>query len=112
MIDPATAAFDKYAPNQTDVNTTINFNDATSVTDVRKGEDSIGSENYGTAGNTLTIKKEYLAAQATGELALTVVFDNGDPAALTITISDTTPISAVIDPATAAFDRTRPIRRT
>ena len=44
---------------------------------------------------SLTIEKEYLAAQAEGELALTVVFDIGGPAVMTITITDTTPFCEI-----------------
>ena len=69
--------------------TTVTLNSAASVTDVKAGGVSIGSENFGFDGNTLTITKEYLAAQAVGELALTVEFDVGDPAALTISGRET-----------------------
>jgi uncharacterized repeat protein (TIGR02543 family) len=91
LISPANAAFDKNPANQKDVSTTITWNDAASVTDVKAGGASIGAGNYNVSGNILTIKKEYLASQAVGDLALTVEFKAGDPARLTITISDTTP---------------------
>lgn len=54
--------------------------------------DYIGTESYEVDGNTLIIKKDYLAAQPAGSLVLTIEFDAGDAATLTITVSlsDTT----------------------
>ena len=88
--------------------TAITWNDAASVTDIKTAGASIGAENYSVSGNTLTIKKEYLAAQALGDLVLTVGFNIGEPAVLTVTVSDTTPVSAVISPAEAVFDLDAP----
>ncbi|WP_214658725.1 leucine-rich repeat protein [Candidatus Formimonas warabiya] len=110
-IDPTTGSFDKNPANQANVQTTITWNDAGSVTDVKAGANSIGAGNYsvsGVSGNTLSINKGYLATQSTGILVLTVEFDAGDAATLTIEISDTTPEpvdSATIDPTTGSFDK-------
>ncbi len=89
-INPASASFDKNTANRADVSTAITWNDASAVTDVKKAGVSIGSNAYGISGSTLTIRKDFLATQATGSLALTVEFDRGTPATLTISISDTT----------------------
>ena len=89
-INPASASFDKNTANRADVSTAITWNDASSVTDVKKAGASIGANAYGISGSTLTIRKDFLATQATGSLALTVEFDRGTPATLTINISDTT----------------------
>ena len=105
-ISPATGSFDKNPANQTDVQTTVTWGDATGVTDVKAGGSTIGTGNYSVSGNTLTIKKEYLAAQATGYLPLTVEFNAGTVATLTIHITDTTP--PVISPALRNYDLSAP----
>jgi hypothetical protein len=110
VISSDAADFDKNIANQADVETTITWNSATAVTDVKKAGASIGMENYAVNGNILTIKKEYLATQPTGGLVLAVEFDRGNAATLTINILDTTPqiISATISPATVTFDLDSP----
>ncbi|MCL6560098.1 MAG: immunoglobulin domain-containing protein, partial [Firmicutes bacterium] len=89
-ISPTTGAFDKNPANQADVSTTITWNDATSVTDVKKSGVSVGAAVYSVSGNTLTIKKEYMATQPTGSLVLAIEFNRGNAAVLTITVQDTT----------------------
>jgi len=110
VISPYAADFDKNTANQADVETTITWNSATAVTDVKKAGASIGMENYAVNGNILTIKKEYLATQPTGGLVLTVEFDRGNAATLTINVLDTTLqiISATISPTTVTFDLDSP----
>lgn len=89
-ILPAMVTFDKNPVKQADVSTTITWNDAASVTDVKKTGVSVGAAVYAVSGNTLTIHKEYLALQPVGSLVLTVEFDKGIET-FTIGISDTTP---------------------
>lgn len=93
-ISPATVTFDKNPSGQADVSTTIIWNDAASVTDIKKAGVSIEASVYSISENTLTIKKNYLSTQPTGSLVLTIEFDQGNAATLTITVQDTTqPIS-------------------
>jgi hypothetical protein len=73
--------------------------------DVKAGDTSIGTGNYSVSGNTLTIKKEYLAEKPVGGLALSIEFNRGEPSALAITIADTTPVSATINPDAGTFER-------
>ncbi|MEG6521423.1 X2-like carbohydrate binding domain-containing protein [Desulfotomaculum sp. 1211_IL3151] len=94
--------FDRNPAKQADAVASIIWNSAKTITDVKAGGVSIGSESYSVVGNKLTIKKEYLASQPFGDLALTVVFDKGDPTAFTII---TIPGNAVISPAGVTFDR-------
>ncbi|MCM1566277.1 MAG: leucine-rich repeat protein [Dehalobacter sp.] len=101
-ISPVTGSFDRNPANQIDVQTTVTWGSATGITDVKAGGSSIGAGNYSISGNTLTIRKEYLAAQATGSLLLTIEFNEGATAMLTITITDTTPPS--ISPASCNYD--------
>lgn len=91
VIDPASATFDKNPACSADVSIPIEWNNATSVKDVKAGGASIGPGNYSVSGNTLTLAKAYLASQPAGNLALNVEFDVGDPAALTIAVNDSTP---------------------
>ncbi len=90
-ISPDTGSFDKKPANQADVQTTVTWGSATGITDVKAAGISIGAGNYSVSGNTLTIKKGYLASQSTGSLSLTVEFDQGTAATLTVAITDTTP---------------------
>ncbi len=106
IISPAAAGFDKNISYQADVQTTILWGSAGIIRDVKAGPNSIGSANYSVAGNILTIKKDYLAAQALGSLALVIFFDQGGPAMLTISISDTTPPS--ISPVFRNYDLNAP----
>ncbi|MGV2947989.1 X2-like carbohydrate binding domain-containing protein, partial [Acinetobacter sp. AGC35] len=61
--------------------------------------------DYTVTGNTVTIKKEYLAAQAEGTTTLTFSFSAGATQTLTITISDTTAKNSVISPTNGSFDK-------
>lgn len=90
-FNPVIGIFDKKKEVQADVATKITWGSATRVTAVKNGEATLTAENYIVAENTLTIKKEYLATQAVGEVALSIEFDRGNAAILTITVSDTTP---------------------
>lgn len=86
-------SFDKNTVNQSDVAVELEWNDASTISNIKNAGVSIGKEFYVVSDNTITIKKEYLKTQETGSLALTIEFDLGSPAALTIEISDTTPIA-------------------
>ncbi len=100
-IDPGTGSFDKKTENQADVKTTAVWGFATTVTDVKAGGVSIGTDgsgNWSRLERTLTFTKEYLAGQPVGELELSVVFDIGSPQTFTIAIHDTTPRVVTFDP--------------
>jgi hypothetical protein len=106
-ISPGSKAFDKAAP--ADVTTDITWNDAASVADVKAGGVSIGAGNYSVspavAGkSTLTILQGYLAGKTTGSLPLTIEFDKGAPATLTVAVSQ----SPSISPVSAVFDKASP----
>ncbi|ACV61543.1 protein of unknown function DUF291 [Desulfofarcimen acetoxidans DSM 771] len=84
-ISPASGTFDKTHP--ADVTTTIQWNDAAAVKDVKAGTASIGAANYNVSGNTLTVNKGYLATLPMGEKVLTVEFQRGASATLTVNIT-------------------------
>ncbi|MEA4847418.1 MAG: X2-like carbohydrate binding domain-containing protein [Clostridiaceae bacterium] len=104
-VFPVSGGFDIHTPD--DVETTITWNSATAVAAVKNGSTSLASPaDYEVTGNgataTLTIKKAYLETKSIGSLVLTISFDKGDPAALAITVTDTTPPS--IEPEYAHYD--------
>lgn len=89
-ITPATAAFDKNTAKQADVLVTLTLNGNT-LTAIKNGTSELVAEtDYSITDNTVTLKKEYLAAQAVGTTSLAFDFSAGDDATLSITIADTT----------------------
>jgi hypothetical protein len=101
-ISPTTATFDKYAPADIPVTMTLNGN---TLTRIQNGGTNLTSgTHYNEIGNTVTLKKEYLAEQSIGITTLTFVFSAGSNRNLTVTIGDSTP-STSISPTSATFDK-------
>jgi uncharacterized repeat protein (TIGR02543 family) len=97
-VNPTTEDFDKNTNNQADVETTITWNSTASVASVKNGAATLTeTTDYTVSGSTLTIKKEYLETLEDGPTSLTVEFNAGNSAILTITISDTTPVAPTGD---------------
>ncbi|AWP29292.1 hypothetical protein B9D94_22935 [Paenibacillus sp. Cedars] len=94
MISPAIASFDKYAEaaSYTDVTTTWTLYGNT-LSSITFGTETLvpGTDYTVSGGNTVTIKKEYLAAQSVGTVNLTFTFSRGAAQTLSITVSDSTP---------------------
>ncbi|WP_051449234.1 S-layer homology domain-containing protein [Paenibacillus sp. FSL R5-808] len=94
MISPAIASFDKYAEaaSYTDVTTTWTLYGNT-LSSITSGTETLvpGTDYTVSGGNTVTIKKEYLAAQSVGTVNLTFTFSTGAAQTLSITVSDSTP---------------------
>jgi|GEM_PF-2036130 len=104
-ITPDRRVFDIYNPGN--VTTTITWNSASVVMGVSKGSMPLASpDSYEVSGDTLTIKQAYLENQAVSSVVLTITFDRGDPATLTIDITDSTPPS--ISPVSASYDLSAP----
>jgi hypothetical protein len=73
---------------------------------IKNGENTLTADtDYTVSGDTVTIKKEYLATQAVGSVELTFDFSAGEDPTLTVTVSDTTPQNSTIEPTTATFDK-------
>ncbi|WP_312110767.1 X2-like carbohydrate binding domain-containing protein, partial [Brevibacillus reuszeri] len=92
-ISPTTASFDKYtsATNYKDVQTTMTLNGNT-LSSIKNGSTPLVlGTDYTISGSTVTIKKEYMAAQAVGVASLVFAFNAGATQTLAITVSDTTP---------------------
>ena len=108
VLTPSSVSFDKNLENQSDVNTTITWNDATMITGIKNADHLVGEESYTVSGSSLTIKKEYLAELEAGTHTLKVEFDAGDAYNLQVNIVDTTPVpivSAVVTPIITKYDR-------
>lgn len=104
-LSPATASFDKKLTAQTDVDTTMTLNGNTLAGISNGTEELISGTNYVITGNTVIIRKGYLATQPEGTTSLTFTFSGGDTQTLEITISNTTPSNSEISPDIASFDK-------
>ncbi|HEX2925816.1 MAG TPA: cellulase family glycosylhydrolase [Ruminiclostridium sp.] len=83
-INPVSASFDKNA--QTDVTITMSLN-GNSLSGIKNGSAAlVNGTDYTVSGNTVTIKKAYLVAQAAGTVQLTFDFSGGTDPVLTVTI--------------------------
>jgi len=86
-IDPIAANYDLYTP--ADINTTITWNNATSVVSVNDDVGALATPaDYEVVSDNLTIRNAYLAAKlpVVGDnVTLTINFDVGDPATFNIT---------------------------
>ncbi|MDQ0116208.1 X2-like carbohydrate binding domain-containing protein [Paenibacillus harenae] len=102
VISPTTGSFDKITSAQSDVTTTMTLNGHTLGSITNGGSTLSASTDYSVSGNTVTIKKEYLAAQPLGTTTLTLQFSSGTSQTIAITVSDTTP---TISPETGSFDK-------
>lgn len=103
-IAPVTAAFDRNTGNQADVAVQMTLNGNT-FAGIKNGSTYLtNGTDYTVNDTTVTISKDYLAAQPTGTLALTFDFSKGVDPVLSVTITDTTPGGA-ITPTSATFDK-------
>jgi len=102
-ISPENATFDKNPAEQENVTTIVTFNNATTVANITNGGSAIGAENYTFDGTNITILKDYLALQTVGDTVLSIEFDAGEPADLTINVSESR--SATLSPTSATFDK-------
>jgi mannan endo-1,4-beta-mannosidase len=103
-ITPASAEFDKYAPNQSDKAVTVNFNGNT-LTALRTGAAVLtANQDYTLSENTVLLKKAFLAQLPVGDHSIVFDFNQGQDPVLKVKVIDSTP-SAAISPVTAAFDK-------
>jgi endo-1,4-beta-D-glucanase Y len=90
VISPTSATFDKKTEAQADIPVTMTLNGYSFVS-VKNGGTTLGSgTDYSINGNTVTLKKSYLAAQANGTTTLTFTFNDGKSRDIAISITDTT----------------------
>ncbi|MGG4144035.1 X2-like carbohydrate binding domain-containing protein [Paenibacillus algorifonticola] len=88
-VTPSTVSFDLLPSAQTDVELTMELNGNT-LTDVKyDGNMLAGGTDYTVSGNTLKLKKSWLAAQATGTESLTFSFSAGAEQTVSLVVQDT-----------------------
>lgn len=96
------AIFDKAMPADIVVNLTLNANTFSGITGLLAGSD------YTVSGTTVTVKKEYLASKAAGNLVLIFTFSAGTSPTLTVSIVDSSIQNSTINPVSASFDKATP----
>ncbi|PRX69845.1 YVTN family beta-propeller protein [Cohnella sp. SGD-V74] len=98
-ISPAAASFDKYAEAaaHADITTTLTLYGYPLASIASDAATLVRDTDYSVTGSTVTIKKEFLAAQPTGTVNLTFTFGSGTTLMLPVTVTDSTPPSGGID---------------
>ncbi len=89
-ITPVTASFDKNPERQEDITIALTLNGNTLLAIKNDSYTLTAGTDYFVTGNTVIIKKEYMAQQSMGTLYLTFDFSAGPDPVLTILIKDTT----------------------
>ena len=88
-ITPTYATFDKNEENQEDIVITVTFNGNTLI-GIKYGTSYLTEgTDYVVSGDTVTVKKEFLAGQAGGTISLVFDFSAGLDRTLTVNIIDT-----------------------
>ncbi|WP_281286057.1 X2-like carbohydrate binding domain-containing protein, partial [Paenibacillus sinopodophylli] len=105
QLSQTTAAFDKETAAQADVAVTLTLNGNTLSTLTNGAATLTAGTDYTVVGNTVTIKKSYLAQQSVGTTNLAFNFSAGAAQTLAVTVSDTTPQNSQLSQMTAAFDK-------
>ncbi|PWW01251.1 putative repeat protein (TIGR02543 family) [Paenibacillus cellulosilyticus] len=104
-ISPNAASFDKKTSVQADVSTTLTLSGNTLIGISNGAETLVLGTDYTVTGNTVTLLKSYLAAQAVGTTSLTFTFSGGADQTLAITVNDTTPQNSTISPNAGSFNK-------
>jgi hypothetical protein len=96
-ITPTTATFDKKsgAANNADITVTMTSNALSNITNNSTPLNS--GTDYTVSGKTVTLKKEYLTAQADGTTTLTFNFSGGTAKTIAITISNSNNVPLAYD---------------
>ncbi|WP_419393107.1 X2-like carbohydrate binding domain-containing protein [Cytobacillus praedii] len=103
IIDPTNTLFMKNTGSDIPVTMTLNGN---TLQVIYNGSNPlILGTDYTLEGNTVKIKKEYLAQQEVGQVRLVFLFSQGNPQFLGITIQESTTQNSTITPTTATFDK-------
>ncbi|MFC5471490.1 S-layer homology domain-containing protein [Cohnella suwonensis] len=115
-ISPETAPFDKNASAQADVTATMTLNGNTFQNISNGGTPLISGTDYTISSDTVTIKKEYLAALDAGDQVFMFDMSAGTDPTLIVTIGDSTPTpsvtSMVVSPASATVTQGESLQLT
>lgn len=91
MISPASAQFDKYAPNQQDLPITMTVYN-TELASISNGTTPLTEGlDYTVSGSIVTFKKQYLSSLPLGSQTIEFAYDSGDTNVLEVTVVDTAP---------------------
>ena len=88
VVHPERVKVDKKILGEDGLTFTINWNDAARVEDITREGDSIGEGAYTVSGSALTLSRDYLTDLPVGTHVLTVEFDAGEDAIITIELAD------------------------
>ena len=86
VIEPAMADYDPELEEEVVVN--ITWNDASEVTAIHVGEETLDTDHYQVEGDQLTISAAYFADMEPGYLVFDIEFDLGDNAFLVVRVFD------------------------
>ncbi len=92
-ISPSVASFDKYAGavEHADITTTLTLHGYPLASIASDATTLVRDTDYSVTDSTVTIRKEFLAAQPTGTVNLTFTFGSGATLTLPINVIDSTP---------------------
>lgn len=104
-ISPTNASFDKKLSNQSDIQVALTLNNNT-LTEIKNGATTlINGTDYTISGNTVTLRKSYLAQLPIGSTSLSFHFSAGSSSNLTVAVKDTSISNSTISPTSATFDK-------
>ncbi len=104
-ISPVNASYDKHVHKQAPVSTTITWNDATSITAIKRGEVPMTASNYVVNGNTLTFSTEAFSDATGSQCVFNILFDKGKQSVFTVDLTESPLVSASISHSTLEFDK-------
>ncbi|MGG6312515.1 X2-like carbohydrate binding domain-containing protein [Paenibacillus macerans] len=103
LLSETTAGFETTNPQDVTVSLPLGGD---TLTGIANGTEALAKNtDYTVSGNDVTIKKEYLARQQPGPLALTFGFAGGDTQTLTVDITGPVISNSTISPKEAEFDQ-------
>ncbi|WP_059044476.1 X2-like carbohydrate binding domain-containing protein [Paenibacillus rubinfantis] len=103
LLGDTTASFE--TPNPQDITVSLSLGGDTLNHIASGSAELVRNTDYTVSGDNVTIKKEYLAQQQPGPLALTFHFAGGDSQAFTVNITGPAIVNSTITPKTAVFDQ-------
>ncbi len=103
LLGATTASFDTTNPQDIPVSLPLGGDTFTHI--ANGSAELVRNTDYAVSGDSVTIKKAYLAQQPPGPLALTFGFAGGDTQTFTVDITGPVIVNSTIAPKTAEFDQ-------
>ncbi len=105
LVSAGEGAFDKAAGQQADLGFTAT-GDGSGLSGIANGTSAlVEGTDYTRSGHTITVKKEYMAAQPIGTTSLTFTFAGNAVQTLPVEVTDSSATNSAIAPAEAVFDK-------